>query len=104
MHEEDGGAVPDVKVTRDRDRRRWEARVDDELAGVLVYRVDEARRTVLEHTEVLDAFEGRGVGSRLAGTALDEIRAEGGRVVVECPFVRGWVRRHREYDDIIDSR
>jgi hypothetical protein len=25
-------------------------------------------------------------------------------VLVECPFVRAWVRRHREYDDIIDRR
>ncbi|HEY4634123.1 MAG TPA: GNAT family N-acetyltransferase [Candidatus Limnocylindrales bacterium] len=93
-----------VEVTRDPDAGRWEARVDGELAGVLVHRVDEAGRTVLEHTEVREAFEGRGIGSRLARTALDEIRAEGGRVVVECPFVRAWLRRHREYDDIIDRR
>jgi predicted GNAT family acetyltransferase len=104
VRDDDPGSGPDVEVTRDRGLGRWEVRVDGALAGGLVYRVDEAGRTVLEHTEVREAFEGRGIGSRLARTALDEIRAEGGRVVVECPFVRAWLRRHREYDDIIDRR
>jgi predicted GNAT family acetyltransferase len=104
VQDEDPVASPDVDVTRDPNMGRWEARVDGELAGVLVYRVDADGRTVLVHTEVRDTFEGRGIGSRLARTALDEIRAGGGRVLVECPFVRAWVRRHREYDDIIDRR
>jgi predicted GNAT family acetyltransferase len=104
MRDDDANPGSRVVVTRDPDIGRWEARVDDGLAGVLVYRVDADGRTVLLHTEVRDTFEGRGIGSQLARTALDEIRGGGGRVLVECPFVRAWVRRHREYDDIIDRR
>jgi predicted GNAT family acetyltransferase len=99
MHDELSGHDV-VEVIRDPSRNRWEARVSGVLAGVLAYRSDDGW-TVLEHTEVDAAFEGRGVGSRLARTALEEIRGAGGRVVVECPFVRAWLRRHHEFDDII---
>lgn len=92
----------EVEVTRAPERARWEARIAGALAGWLVYRLDADGRTVLEHTEVAPAFEGRGVGSRLAETALGAIRAAGGRARIECPFLSVWTRRHREFDDIID--
>ena len=51
-------------------RSRYEVTVDGELAGFAQYRDVEGRR-VFTHTEVFDAFEGKGVGSALAAGALD---------------------------------
>ena len=57
------------------------------------------------HTEVDDRFEGRGVGGTIARTALDAIAAEGGtRVRPDCPFIRGWIRRHPEYRRLLEER
>jgi hypothetical protein len=103
VRDADPSSHAEVVATRDPEQGRWVARVGGELAGVLVYRLDDGR-TVLEHTEVAESFAGRGIGSLLARTALAEIRGAGGRVVVECPFVRTWIRRHRDFDDIIDRR
>ena len=56
------------------------------------------------HTEVFDAFEGKGVGSALARGALDAVRADGTRQVLpRCPFIRGWIERHPDYQDLVDS-
>jgi predicted GNAT family acetyltransferase len=44
---------------------------------------------VLTHTEVPEAMSGQGVGSKLVGSVLDVIRAEGVTVVPECEFVAG---------------
>ena len=52
------------------------------------------------HTEVDPAAEGHGVGSRLAAGALDDIRSRGLSILVVCPFVREYVRRHPEYADL----
>jgi predicted GNAT family acetyltransferase len=83
------------------ERRRYEARIDGEVAGFLTYRRGDDG-IVLRHTQVDPAFEGRGVGSGLARTALDQAREARLRVRVECPFVTAWLRRHHEYDGIID--
>lgn len=85
-----------VTIVDHPDRLRYEARDGAELAGFVDYRRI-GGRLVLVHTEVLPAFEGRGVGSALARSILDEARAMGVRVTVKCPFIRTWVERHPEY-------
>ena len=79
---------------------RFEAHVGDERAGLITYRVV-GGRMVLPHTEVDPRFEGRGVGSRLAVAALDAARARGLSVVPACPFVRAYIDRHPEYEDLV---
>lgn len=95
-------AEEEIVVADAPERRRFEARVDGELAGHLVYR----RRPgllALVHTEVEERFEGRGIGARLARFALDRARAEGLAVLPFCPFVEDWMKRHREYVDLVPA-
>jgi uncharacterized protein len=93
-----GRAALDVRDAPE--HRRFEARLNGSLAGFLAYRSDEDR-VRLVHTEVDPAFEGRGIGGALARFALDTARREGRTVTVECPFVTSWLRRHREYADVV---
>ena len=80
--------------------KRFEARVGGVLAGIAEYRLRPGR-IVFTHTAVEAAFEGRGVGSRLAAVALDEVRARGLSVTPACPFIAAYIRRHREYADLV---
>jgi predicted GNAT family acetyltransferase len=82
------------------EKLRYEALVDGRVAGLLFYRAREGE-LVLVHTEVADEFEGQGIGGRLVAGALDDIRARGLRIVPICPFVKGYLRRHPEYTDLI---
>jgi predicted GNAT family acetyltransferase len=94
--------VSDVEVTDNEAEQRYEARVDGELAGSAYYDTADDL-IVFTHTEVDDAFEGRGVGSALAKAALDDVRADGRRrVVARCPFIKGWIDRHPDYRDLLD--
>lgn len=92
---------PDVTVTDNRESRRYEAFLDaGVVAGFARYRLrDDA--IVFTHTEVDDAFEGRGVGSALAREALDDARERGLSVVPRCPFIRSWIESHPEYADLV---
>jgi predicted GNAT family acetyltransferase len=80
--------------------QRYEAQLDGEPAGLIDY-LPRDGWIVLDHTEVLPAFEGRGVGARLARAALDDIRARGLFMTPTCPFVAAYVKRHPEYADLV---
>lgn len=93
--------MTEVTVTRNESEGRYEARVDGELAGFAEYQLA-TNLIVFTHTETRPAFEGKGVGSALAKTALDEVRAEGDREVLAiCPFINGWMHRHPDYLDLL---
>ena len=83
-------------------RSRYEVTVDGELAGFAQYRDVEGRR-VFTHTEVFDAFEGKGVGSALAAGALDHVRATGRKLVAQCPFIAAYLREHEGLADLVDA-
>ncbi|TVL93019.1 GNAT family N-acetyltransferase [Streptomyces sp. SAJ15] len=76
--------------------QRFEARLDGELAGFARY-IRTHDLIAFVHTEVDPAFEGQGVGSAMARTALDSARADGLEVLAACPFISGWMARHPEY-------
>lgn len=61
----------------------------------------EGDRIVVSHTEVPPAFNGRGIGSHLAGEIFRIARESGRRVVPRCSFVADWARRHPEYGDVL---
>jgi predicted GNAT family acetyltransferase len=92
--------MPDIKVNDNWDRSRYEITLDGALAGFLNYRRTGDTVTLI-HTEIDDAFEGHGLGGRLARAALDDLRARGLRVVPRCPFVAKFIGEHPEYGDLV---
>src|SRR5690606_27782334 len=63
-----GDAV--IEVRDNQDQERFEVFEDGRLAGFARY-IRRAGRLIFVHTEVDQAFEGRGIGSELAAGALD---------------------------------
>ncbi|AXH91837.1 GNAT family N-acetyltransferase [Micromonospora aurantiaca] len=83
--------------------RRFEILVDDALAGFTAYTL-RGETLVFTHTEVDDQFQGQGVGAALVRGALDQVRARGGRIVPQCPFVASFIERHPEYADLVADK
>src|SRR3546814_3801287 len=86
----------DVTVSDNPAKSRYEALVDGEVAGFVEYRID-GDAIDMHHTEVSDAYEGKGVGSRLAKGALDAVRERGLSVIPTCPFIKRYIERHEDY-------
>jgi predicted GNAT family acetyltransferase len=79
---------------------RYEALVGDDVAGFAAYdRTGEV--IVFTHTLIEPAFEGKGIGGRLASAALDDVRAHGHSVIAKCPFIAEYIRRHPAYADLL---
>jgi predicted GNAT family acetyltransferase len=78
--------------------RRYEARLDGNLAGWVDYGRVRTRLVAL-HTEVLPEFEGRGIASALVRRVLADVRAQGVKITPRCPFfVRHFERNPQDGD------
>lgn len=89
-----------TEITDNAGEGRYEIRVDGGLAGFAEYE-RRGGAVVFTHTEVDPAFEGKGIGSALARGALDDVRAKGDPVVPVCPFIKKWIEKHPDYQDLV---
>lgn len=79
--------------------QRFEARVDQHLAQLAYEQSGE--RITYTHTEVPEQLRGQGIAAKLARTALEHARTQGLTVVARCPFVKGYIEKHPEYQDLL---
>ena len=92
---EEAHSDAEYEVVHEPEESRFAVHAMGHTAVLEYQRVGE--RVVMPHTVVPGPLEGRGVGNRLARTALDWARQENLRVVPLCPFVRAFIQRHPEY-------
>ena len=90
----------DVRVADNPSEHRYEVHLDDRLAGFAEYR-SQPGHLVFTHTEIDPDFEGKGLGSRLAGGALDDVRARGLTLTPRCEFIAAYIERHPDYADLV---
>lgn len=87
-----------VNVIHNVQQQRFEATVD----GLLCVADYQLRGPVMlmTHTVVPGALEGRGIAAALVGAALDWARTQGHKVDPVCSYVRVYMKRHPETQDL----
>lgn len=80
-------------VTRNNETSRYEIHVDGTLAGFAEFeqRVGEI---LFVHTEIDPAFQGMGLASVLASSALADAVSTGDTIVPHCPYIAKYLRTH----------
>jgi predicted GNAT family acetyltransferase len=78
---------------------RFELEADGHIAFANYHRA--GGTITFTHTIVPPDLQGRGIGSILVKAALAAVRAEGLKVVPECPFVRAYIGKHPEEQDLL---
>lgn len=86
-------------VTNNEKEQRFEILEGDHL-GYLEYRFYK-NNIAMMHTFVPDELEGRGIASALAHYALEWAREHQKPVIVYCPFVAAYLKRHPEYNELL---
>ena len=90
------------ELRRNDAQSRYEVWYDGTLAGFAEYQENE-NETTFTHTEVDSAFEGKGLGSRLARFGIEDALGRSRRIRPECPFIRSYLERHPQYSEhVID--
>ena len=88
-----------MEIKRNKARRRFEAEVEGKLS-VLEYRIT-GNSIVFTHTGVPPEIEGRGIASALTKAGLEYAQAQQLKVVPQCPFVREYLVKHSEYENLL---
>jgi len=90
---------PDMAAVRDNKAlSRFEMDVDGAVAFAN-YRLT-PQAVIITHTETPRALRGRGIASELVKGALDQIRADGRKVIAGCGFVVDYLYKHPEFADL----
>jgi predicted GNAT family acetyltransferase len=96
----DATEVDEIEVRDNPAESRYEAIVDGEVAGHASYERIEGLIAFL-HTEVDEAFSGRGVGHVLVQRSLDDVRSKDLTVRPVCPFYKTFLAEHPQYADLL---
>ena len=92
----------DAAVTDNPELHRFEVYADGRVAGFADYRLGDGVIDFV-HTEIDDAFSGRGLGKVLVTGALDSARASGLQVLPHCGFFASFIAKNREYADLVPA-
>ncbi len=90
-----------LTVTHNVAHTRFEIEAEGLLA-ILEYVVRD-NKMIFTHTGVPRPLEAQGLASRLARAGLDYAREKKYQVVPACEFMEVYIRRHREYQDMVSS-
>ncbi|HEU5143883.1 MAG TPA: GNAT family N-acetyltransferase [Dermatophilaceae bacterium] len=82
---------------------RYEIHVDGQLAGFSTYKLGKETIAFI-HTEIAEAFGGRGLAGRLVTEELDDARRRGLAVLPFCPLVRQFIADHPGYLDLVPPK
>jgi predicted GNAT family acetyltransferase len=89
-----------LDIRHDTIAQRFHADVDGAEA-VCVYRLAGSLMNIV-HTEVPPQAEGRGIAAALVRAALAHARVLGWRVRPSCSYVRSYMRRHVDTQDLLE--
>ena len=87
------------EVVNNTSKHRYELTVDGHLAATY-YAISDGVITFI-HTEVPPELGGKGIASRLIRGALDQVRADGLKVIPQCPFVKAFIEKNASYQDLL---
>ncbi|PRA10327.1 GNAT family N-acetyltransferase [Arthrobacter sp. MYb211] len=89
-----------LRMDHDPGRGRYSLWHGSTFIGFIGYHREEQLVT-LQHTIVNEEFGRRGYARALVTMVLDELRAEGAKIVPECSYVQDYLSRYPEYHDML---
>lgn len=84
-------------------RDRFELWSGDELIGVEGYEITDHGDVILLHTVVMEKFGKQGFARQLVSGVLEDARTRGRHVIPVCTYVRSFISRFPQYQDVVTS-
>lgn len=87
-------------IRHNEQQTRFETTVDGHVA-YSAYDLEDPDRIVFTHTVVPDELAGRGIAGEIVRHGLEYARANNLKVVPQCSYVASYIKRHKEYEDLL---
>lgn len=94
-----------MEINQINDTRRgyFEAIEDGKEAGKMTYTWAGDSKFIIDHTEVNEGFNGKGVGKNLVLAAVDYARANNIKIIPLCPFAKSVFDKTADIHDVLFS-
>ena len=89
----------DANFSNNSKENRFELELDNKKTFI-DYQIAGKTITML-HTEVPKELGGKGIGSMIAGKALDYAVVHDLKVIPSCTFIADYIRKHPKYESIL---
>lgn len=70
-------------------------------AGLMTFSMAGDDKFIIDHTEVNEAFNGKGFGRKLVAHAVEYARGNNLKIIPLCPYAKGVFQRTPEYADVL---
>lgn len=91
----------DVKQNNDEKHGSFEATIDGNRAGLMTYTWAGEERFIIDHTEVEEAYNGKGVGKEMLIKAVEYARENGKKIIPLCPFAKATFQKNEDLQDVL---
>ena len=91
----------EVKQNNDEKHGSFEAFIDGNHAGLMTYTWAGEDRFIIDHTEVEEAYNGKGVGKEMLLTAVNFARDKGKKIIPLCPFAKASFQKDDSLKDVL---
>ena len=82
----------------------FEAWEDGTQVGEMTYQRPAPEQMVIDHTQVFDGNEGKGIARQMVSAAVDFARSNTRKIVPVCSYARAVLTRTDEYKDILTTK
>lgn len=79
----------------------FEALFDGNHAGLMTYTWAGNDKFIIDHTEVEEAFNGKGLGKEMLLAAVDFARKNNLKIIPLCPFAKATFQRNADLQDVL---
>ena len=93
----------EIQQINDTRRGYFEAVEDEKQAGKMTYTWAGDSKFIIDHTEVNEEFNGKGVGKKLVMAAVEYARANNLKIIPLCPFAKSVFDKVEEIHDVLFS-
>ena len=93
----------EIQQTNESRKGYFEALEDGKQAGIMTYTWAGDSKFIIDHTEVNEEFNGKGVGKKLVLAAVEYARANDVKIIPLCPFAKSVFDKTEEIRDVLFS-
>ncbi|MDX6181574.1 GNAT family N-acetyltransferase [Flavobacterium sp. Fl-77] len=92
-----------IEQTNDGRKGYFEALEEGKQAGKMTYTWAGDTKFIIDHTEVNEAFNGKGVGKKMVMAAVEYARENNVKILPLCPFAKSVFDKTPEIHDVLFS-
>ena len=93
-------STPEIHREETETKGRYWLEIDGHTAQ-MTYSKAGTDKIIIDHTGVPKELGGRGIGTILVERGVEDARAEGRKIIPQCPFVKAKIDKTPEWQDVL---